>query len=68
MSTLAILWGCCLIITVGAFPQALTRTVAYRSGEVDHTPAMRIAATVAVVFFAVGAVGFAITSALLAAR
>lgn len=68
MSPLAIAWGVSLIVTLGALPQAVVRTVAYRSGEVDHTRTMRIAATFAVVVAVVGAVGLAVTSALLLAR
>ncbi len=68
MSNLVILWGIFLIIAVGALPQAVVRTVAYQSGEVDHTRTMRIAATVAVAVCAAGSVGFAITSAVLAAQ
>ena len=68
MNTLVILWGICLIVALGALPQAVVRTVAYRSGQVDHTRTMRIAATVAVVVCAAGSIGFAITSAVLAAR
>jgi O-antigen/teichoic acid export membrane protein len=68
VSNLVIAWGICLIVALGAFPQAVVRTIAYRSGEVDHTRTMRIAATVAVATCAAGSVGFAITSALLVAR
>jgi hypothetical protein len=68
VSNLVILWAICLIVAVGAFPQAVVRTIAYRSGEVDHTPTMRIAATVAVALCVAGSVGFALSSAFLAAR
>lgn len=67
MSNLVIAWGICLIVALGAFPQAVVRTIAYRSGEVDHTRTMLIAATVAVVLCAIGSIGVAITSALLVA-
>jgi hypothetical protein len=52
----------------GRLPQAVLRTRAYRSGEVDHTRSMLIAATVAVALCVAGSIGFAITSALLPAR
>jgi len=52
----------------GRRPQAVVRTRAYRSGEVDHTRTMLIAATVAVALCVAGSIGLAITSALLAAR
>ncbi|HEY0949878.1 hypothetical protein [Nocardioides sp.] len=47
MSSLEIAWGVALIVTLGALPAGIVRTVAYRSGEIDHTRTMRIAATVA---------------------
>jgi hypothetical protein len=68
MSGLVMAWGICLIVMLGALPQAVVRTIAYRSGEVDHTRTMRIAATFAVAVAGAGALGLAITSALLVTR
>jgi hypothetical protein len=54
-----------LVVTLGALPGGAVRMIAYRSGEVDHTRTMRIAAYVAVALGAAGLVTLAVTSALL---
>lgn len=68
MTNLVIAWGISLIVALGAFPQAVIRTLAYRSGQVDHTRTMLIACVVAVAVCVAGSISFAITSALLIAR
>jgi hypothetical protein len=62
---LQLLWGAALVVTLGALPVGAVRMIAYRSGEVDHTRTMRIAAYVAVALGAAGLVTLAVTSALL---
>lgn len=49
-------WGVAFIVTVGALVPGAIRTLAYRSGEVDHTRTMRIAATFAMVLGVIGLV------------
>ncbi len=49
-------WGVALIVTVGALPAAAIRTLAYRSGDIDHTRTMRTAAVFAVTLGLVGLV------------
>lgn len=44
MSGLEIAWGMSLIVTLGALPVGILRMVVYRSGEIDHTRTMLIAA------------------------
>lgn len=55
MDWLLYAWGVALIVTLGALPPAVIRTLAYRSGQIDHTPTMRTVARFAVVL---GALGF----------
>lgn len=64
MSTLEIAWGIALIVTLGALPVGILRTVAYRSGEIDHTRTMRIAATVALTLGLIGLIGLVALAAL----
>jgi len=47
-------WGVALIVTLGALPVGILRTVVYRSGDIDHTPTMR---TVAIFAMTLGLVG-----------
>lgn len=56
MSTVAYLWMVALAATMWLVPYTVVRVVAYRSGEVDHTPGMRKVATFSAVL-AVVAVG-----------
>jgi hypothetical protein len=65
VSALQLLWGAAVVVTLGALPVGAVRMIAYRSGEVDHTRTMRIAAYVAVALGAAGLVTLAVTSALL---
>lgn len=56
MDPLVFAWVVALIVTVGGlFPGAI-RVLAYRSGEIDHTRTMRVAATFAIVVGLVGLV------------
>lgn len=66
MSGLEIAWGISLIVTLGTLPPGLVRTYAYRSGEVDHTPAMRTVAIVAMTLGVAGAVCLVVLSLALA--
>ena len=56
MSGLQIAWGIALIVTFGALPVGILRTLVYRSGDIDHTRTMRIAATFALTLGLVGLV------------
>ncbi|MCR1781220.1 hypothetical protein KVF89_01615 [Nocardioides carbamazepini] len=61
-------WSVALIVTAGTLPAGVIRTLAYRSGSVDHTPGMRMVATVVLGIGLVGLVCFlALSVALLAA-
>jgi hypothetical protein len=62
---LQIAWGIALIVVLGALPMGLLRAVAYRSGEVDHTRTMLIAATVALGLGLAGLVCLLVLSVLL---
>jgi hypothetical protein len=44
MSSLLLAWVVSLVVTLWALPLGFIRMVAYRSGEIDHTPTMRTAA------------------------
>jgi hypothetical protein len=63
MDWLLYAWGVALIVTLGALPPGVIRTLAYQSGGIDHTPTMRTAARFAVTLGVVGfvcLVGFSI--------
>jgi hypothetical protein len=60
-------WSVALIVTVGTLPPGLVRALAYRSGSVDHTPGMRLVATVVLGIGLVGLVCFLALSVLLLA-
>jgi hypothetical protein len=55
MSIAQALWVVCGIVAVLLLPVGAFRWVAYRSGETDHTPALR---GVALMALGLGAVGF----------
>lgn len=65
MTGLQLAWAVSLIVALGALPMGLLRTVAYRSGEVDHTRTMLIAASVALGLGLVGVVCLVVFSVLL---
>lgn len=44
MSPLEIALGISIIVTVGALPVGIFRMVVYRSGDIDHTRTMLVAA------------------------
>jgi hypothetical protein len=69
MSGLGIAWGIALIVTIGALPAGIWRTLAYRSGhiEADHTPTMRIAAVFALTLGLFGLMSLMVLSVLLLA-
>jgi hypothetical protein len=56
MDGLTFAWVIALIVTLGALPSGIVRTLAYRSGQIDHTSAMRTAAAFAL---ALGLLGVA---------
>lgn len=60
-------WSVALIVTVGTLPPGLVRALAYRSGSVDHTPGMRLVATVVLGVGLVALVCFLALSVLLLA-
>jgi hypothetical protein len=68
MDPLVFAWVVALIVTVGGlFPGAI-RTLAYRSGQIDHTPTMRTAAIFAVALGLVGLVCLVALSVVLLTR
>ncbi|AIY19370.1 hypothetical protein ACIRN4_02940 [Pimelobacter simplex] len=68
MDGLTFAWSIALIVTAGTLPAGVVRTLAYRSGEVDHTPGMRMVATVAMAVGTVGLVCLVALSVALLAR
>lgn len=44
MSLLEVAWVASLVTTLWALPLGFIRMLAYRSGEIDHTPTMRTSA------------------------
>jgi hypothetical protein len=65
MSALQLLWGASLLVTLASLPVGAVRMVAYRSGEVDHSPTMRLVAWIAVVVGLVALGVLLVTSVLL---
>lgn len=61
-------WVIALIVTVMALPVGIIRTVIYRTGDIDHTRTMRIAAGFALVLGLVGLVVLVALSVVIAAR
>lgn len=47
MSTAQIIWAVAGICALGLLPVGGIRMIAYRSGEVDHTPALHLVARLA---------------------
>jgi hypothetical protein len=65
MSSLLLGWVISLVVTLWALPLGFVRMVAYRSGEIDHTPTMRTAAWFALCLGLLGLVCLAVLSLLL---
>ncbi|HET6625380.1 MAG TPA: hypothetical protein VFG63_03235 [Nocardioidaceae bacterium] len=65
MTGLQILWGVGLLVTLAALPMGAIRMLAYRSGEIDHSPTMLTAAWVALGIGLLGLVILVVTSVLL---
>jgi hypothetical protein len=57
------LWAVSLIVALGLLPVGLLRMVAYRSGEVDHTPPLRFVARLALGVGAAALLVFVATTA-----
>jgi len=68
MDGLSFAWAIALIVTAGTLPAGVLRTLAYRSGDVDHTPGMRMVATVVLTIGLVGLLVLAALSVALVAR
>jgi hypothetical protein len=65
VSPLLLTWAASLVITLWALPLGFVRMVAYRSGEIDHTPTMRTSAWFALSLGLLGLVGLVVCSVLL---
>ena len=65
MSPLQVVWAASLVATLWALPLGYVRMLAYRSGEIDHTPTMRTSAWFALSLGLLGLVCLAVSSALL---
>jgi hypothetical protein len=65
MSGLQMAWVLSLLITLTALPVGMVRLLAYRSGEIDHTRTLLVAAVVAMSIGVLAAVVLAVTSLLL---
>jgi len=61
-------WSVALIVTAGTLPAGIVRTLAYRSGSVDHTPGMRMVAGVVLAIGMIALVCLAALSVVLLAR
>ncbi|HSE71534.1 MAG TPA: hypothetical protein VLA97_12310 [Nocardioidaceae bacterium] len=68
MSGLEMAWGLSLLITLTALPVGMVRLLAYRSGEIDHTRTLLVAAVVAMSIGVLAALVLAVTSLLLMVR
>lgn len=62
MSTAQLLWGVCGITAFLLLPVGAIRMLAYRSGEVDHTPALRSVAVLALGLGGLALAGFLVLS------
>ncbi len=65
MSGLQIVWAASLLVVLGALPVGAYRMVAFRSGEVDHTRTMLVAAWVALGLGAAALVVLVVTTVLM---
>ncbi|WP_435768980.1 hypothetical protein [Nocardioides sp. SYSU DS0651] len=68
MDGLTFAWSIALIVTAGALPVGIFRTLAYRSGDIDHTPTMRTVAIFAMTLGLLGLVCFLALSVALLVR
>ncbi|MFC5730408.1 MULTISPECIES: hypothetical protein [Nocardioides] len=64
MDALTYAWTVSLLVTACTLPIGIIRTLAYRSGQIDHTPTMR---TVAIFAMSLGLLGLLCFAALSAA-
>lgn len=62
------LWVACGVSAFLLLPVGAVRLLAYRSGEVDHTPALRAVAVFALVGGGVAFAGFLVLALVLAVR
>jgi hypothetical protein len=67
MSPLQLAWVVSLLVTLTALPVGAVRMVAYRSGEIDHTQTLLIAASVALSLGVVALLALVVTSVMLLA-
>lgn len=67
MSPLQLAWAVSLLVTLTALPVGAVRMVAYRSGEIDHTKTLLIAASVALSLGVVALLALVVTSVMLLA-
>jgi hypothetical protein len=67
MSRLQLAWVVSLLVTLTALPVGAVRMVAYRSGEIDHTQTLLIAASVALSLGVVALLALVVTSVMLLA-
>jgi hypothetical protein len=65
VSALQLAWGASLLVLLTALPMGAIRMIAYRSGEIDHSQTMLIAASVALSIGVVALLVLVVTSALL---
>ncbi|HET6699435.1 MAG TPA: hypothetical protein VFG88_10135 [Nocardioidaceae bacterium] len=65
MSSLQLAWAASLLVVITALPMGAIRMVAYRSGEIDHSRTMLLAASVALSIGLVALLVLALTSVLL---
>ena len=68
MDTLTTWWVVALIVTAMALPVGIIRTVIYRTGDIDHTRTMRIAATFALALGLLGLLALVALSLVIVAR
>lgn len=68
MDTLTTWWVVALIVTAMALPVGIIRTVIYRTGDIDHTRTMRIAAAFALALGLLGLLALVALSLVIVAR
>ena len=65
MTPLQLAWAVSLLVTLTALPVGAVRMIAYRSGEIDHTQTLLIAASVALSIGVVALLALLVTSVML---
>lgn len=68
MDPLVYFWAITLLAALWLVPYTMVRTLAYRSGQIDHTPTMKKVAIFSVTLTAIDVFALAVLSILILAR